>query len=56
MKSIPEIFGELVLNDEELKKRIGQKTYDQFKNSLDDDQKEILNLDLANKIADAMKD
>jgi glutamine synthetase len=56
MKSIPEIFGELVFDDEKLKKRIGKNTYDQFKNSLKDDQKEILSIDLANKIAEAMKD
>jgi glutamine synthetase len=53
---VPKIYGELVFTDEQLQKRIPKKVYEQFKNSLKDDQKEILNLDLANKIADAMKE
>jgi glutamine synthetase type III len=56
MLSIPKIYGELVFSDTELKKRIPAATYEQFKKSLKDDQKEILNIDIANKIAKAMKE
>jgi glutamine synthetase type III len=54
--NVPQIYNELVFTDEELKKRVSKSVYDQFKNSLKDDQKEILNLDLANQIASAMKE
>jgi glutamine synthetase len=54
--SIPEIYNELVFTDDELEKRLGKNVFNQFKNSLKDDQKEILSLELANQIAHAMKE
>jgi glutamine synthetase type III len=56
MLSIPKIFGEFVLSDTELEKRIPKNIFKEFKNSLRDEQKEILNIDIANHIAKAMKD
>jgi glutamine synthetase type III len=54
--NVPQFYNELVFTDLELKKRIPANVYEQFKNSLKDDQKEILSLDLANQIAGAMKE
>jgi glutamine synthetase type III len=54
--NVPSIYGELVFTDTELKKHVSNTIYQQFKNSLKDNQKEILSLELANKIANAMKE
>ena len=53
---VPQNYNELVFTDNELKKRVSKEIYDQFKKSLKDNQKEILNLELANKIAEALKE
>jgi glutamine synthetase len=56
MTNIPQIYAQCVFTDEELKKRVPKKIYQDFRKSLKDDQKEILNLELANHIANAMKE
>jgi glutamine synthetase type III len=53
---ISKMYNELVFTDEELKKRLPKHVFEHFKKSLKDHQKEIINLDLANQIANAMKD
>jgi glutamine synthetase type III len=53
--NILDTYNELVFTDEELKQYVSKDVFEQFKNSLKDDQKEILSLELANQIADAMK-
>ncbi|GHU48995.1 hypothetical protein FACS1894218_7160 [Bacilli bacterium] len=55
MKDITKIYGELVFTEKKMLKYLGAATYKRFKSAIADGSKEILNLELANKIADGMK-
>jgi glutamine synthetase len=55
MKDITKIYGELVFNDQQMLKYLGKSVFTTFKSAIADDSKEILNLELANKIADSMR-
>jgi glutamine synthetase type III len=55
MKDIPKIFGENVFNKEQMLKYLGDDTYQKYRRAVRNDEKEIIDLDLANKIADGMK-
>ena len=54
MNSIPELFGSLVFNREEMKKRLPEDAYKSLKHTIK--RGEDLNLDIANAVAAAMKD
>jgi glutamine synthetase type III len=49
------LFSNLVFDDEQMRKWLDKKTYQQFRLAINADSKEILDIALANKIAEAMK-
>jgi glutamine synthetase type III len=53
---LDKIFGENVFSKHVLKKYIGSRSYNKFIKAIDLETKEILDSDLANEIANAMKD
>jgi glutamine synthetase len=55
MKQVPDFFGELVFNEHEMIKRLSPRVFKRFKQAISGDKKILLDLDLANNIADAMK-
>ncbi len=54
MTNIPEIFGSLVFNDTEMKKRLPEETYHALKRTMEFGRS--LDISIANEIAEAMKD
>jgi len=54
MKNIPDLFGSMVFNDEVMKKRLPNETYEALKKTIS--QGAHLELDIANVVANAMKD
>lgn len=53
-KNIPELFGSMVFNDQEMKKRLSEDVYNALKKTMS--QGTHLELDVANEVASAMKD
>lgn len=54
MINVPEMFGSMVFNDKEMKKRLSQETYKALKTTISGDK--ALSPKLADEIADAMKE
>ncbi len=54
MKTVPEMFGENVFDDRQLKARLSEKVYSSIKKTIDEG--EQLDISLANAVALAMKD
>jgi glutamine synthetase type III len=55
MRDIKKIYGELVFTEKQMIKYLGNSTYKRFQSAIADGSKEILNLELADKIANGMK-
>ncbi len=54
MINVPEMFGSMVFNDKEMKKRLSPETYKALKTTISEDK--ALSLKLADEIAEAMKE
>jgi glutamine synthetase type III len=52
---VSKLFGEMVFTDKKMKQSLSRKTYRQFHKSIDGNNKELIDLNLANRIAKAMK-
>ena len=54
MKSVSEIFGSLVFGDAAMRQRLSKETYNELQSTIREGKK--LNMDVANVVANAMKD
>jgi glutamine synthetase type III len=55
MQTIEQIYGTLVFTRKNMEALLSKEAYNKFLNVIHSDQKELVDLALANEIADAMK-